>query len=61
MNPEQIADYALLAKADAEMLRRAARACRNMQNQAVGPREWFDWVPKHLDHLAEQIDGSEGG
>ena len=42
---------------DSEMLRRAANACRNMQKQAVGPREWFDWVPRYLDCLAELNDG----
>lgn len=48
-------------RADAEMLRRAANACRNIQKQAVGPREWFDWVPKHLEWLAAHIDGEAGG
>lgn len=38
---------------DTEMLRRAAEACRNLQKQAPGRRkEWFDWVPQHLEWLA---------
>ena len=44
---------------DADMLRRAATACRNYVRQAgmpTGEGEWFDWVPKHLDQLADRLD-----
>lgn len=51
-NPTRLKD----ARYDADMLRRAAEACRNIQKQAVGNTDWFDWVPKHLDWLAAQRD-----
>ena len=41
---------------DAVMIRRAAVACRAMQNQASGNVRWFDWVPKHLDRLADRLE-----
>lgn len=44
---------------DADMLRRAAEACRNVQKQATGGKDWFDWVPAHLDGLAERLDPRE--
>lgn len=47
--------------ADAEMLRRAAQACRNVQDQARPKSvEWFDWVPAHLDKMADSLDASDG-
>ena len=43
---------------DPEMLRRAAEACRNIQKQVTTGRfDWFDWVPQHLEWVADQIDG----
>lgn len=41
-------------ESEAEMLRRAATACRNVQPQYGS--EWFDWVPKHLERLATRFD-----
>lgn len=41
---------------EADMLRRAAEACRNAQKQMSGRRDWFDWVPAHLDQLADRLD-----
>ena len=51
------ADYA----PNPEMLRRAAEACRNIQKQATGRVDWFDWVSTYLDYWATQIDGAEIG
>ena len=46
---------------DADMLRRAADACRNLQKQTRGRHnvEWFDWVPQHLEQLADRLVPSE--
>lgn len=42
---------------DTDMLRRAAKACRSFRNQPPGAsRDWFDWVPKYLEQLADKID-----
>lgn len=41
---------------DADMLRRAATACRNAQRQMQGRTAWFDWVPQHLEQLATRLD-----
>jgi hypothetical protein len=46
---------------DAEMVRRAAQACRNMTQQAqlgLGSFDWFDWVPQHLDQIAARLAAS---
>lgn len=45
---------------DTDRLRRAATACRNVQTQATGNRDWFDWVPKYLDAIARALDEMEG-
>lgn len=40
---------------DAAMLARCAEAVRNLQAQ-IGPgAQWADWIPQHLDVLAERI------
>lgn len=39
-----------------DMLRRAATASRNAQQQMVGKTEWFSWVPKHLDQCADRLE-----
>lgn len=48
---------------DADMLRRAALACRNFQLQvkhgAGNNVDWFDWVPVHLDQLADRLDADQ--
>ena len=41
---------------DFDMLRRAASACRNAQAQMTGNKDWFSWVPEHLDQLAYRIE-----
>lgn len=42
---------------DPEMLRRAAKACRNLRDQqTVGNTEWFLWVPQHLERLADEAE-----
>lgn len=41
---------------DAVLLRRAATAARNVQRQAAGEADWFDWVPAYLENLADSID-----
>lgn len=42
---------------EAEMIRRCATACRNFRRDNVHDLAdcWFDWVPQHLDALAERI------
>lgn len=40
----------------AEMLRRAATACWNAKESRRPIADWFDWVPKHLDQLADRLD-----
>jgi hypothetical protein len=42
--------------AEADLLRRAVTACRNIQKQAEGESAWFVWVPAHLEKLADRID-----
>lgn len=42
---------------DTEMLRRAAEASRNFRRDHVTAEDcWFDWVPKHLDQIADRAD-----
>ena len=40
---------------EADMIRRAAVAVRNLILQDPERSEWADWVPQHLDGLAERI------
>lgn len=40
---------------DAETLRRAATAARNMQHTFHD--DWFSWVPRYLIQLADRLDG----
>lgn len=48
------------SRPDADLLRRAATACRNLQHRRFleGDDEWFDWVPKHLDQLADRLNAT---
>lgn len=42
---------------DADMLLRAATACRNITRQDAGQStEWFEWVPTWLEGLAERLN-----
>jgi hypothetical protein len=40
---------------EADLLRRAATAARNIATQTRGDTTWFSWVPNHLDGLAERL------
>ena len=41
---------------DAEYLRRAAKAVRNLIHQIPDRHgEWARWVPEHLDRLAQRM------
>lgn len=42
---------------DADMLRRAAEACRSATSQMHGRTDWFAWVPQHLDQAADRLGG----
>lgn len=52
---------AIAAGALAEMLRRCAEAVRNFRrDHRPGEDEvWIDWVPKHLDQLAQRLGREE--
>lgn len=41
---------------DADMLRRAAEASRNVAAPRGVAVEWFLWVPRYLDQLADRLD-----
>lgn len=43
-----------ISQDDALMLRRAAQACRNVQQQGAGSTEWFSWVPIYLEAMADR-------
>lgn len=40
---------------EALMVRRAAETVRNLIRQDPSRNTWADWVPRHLDGLAERI------
>lgn len=42
---------------DAELVTRCAQAVRNLIGQVhAGRGRWADWVPEHLDQLAERME-----
>lgn len=40
---------------EADMLTRAANACRNAQKQMTGNTDWFAWVAPHLNAVAIRL------
>jgi hypothetical protein len=45
---------------DVEMITRCATAVRNLIGQVpAGHGRWADWVPEHLDRLANQMSAPD--